>query len=372
MIACFFGDVFGFSIVGFIISRKYCRKNMSNFSFLSLPHWDGVSRKIRYFYLVNESSFTLTEGPHKSSLASVPLFLGADLLANTNVRSENHPRHHAKFARKGLATKIHFSSAFRFQGLKVAPSNNGLWFYTIHGLFRVAFEMYTKREQLAVLDNFQDVWKSQMSDSALKTSYSLTVQLDTAAGLNAVNETPNEQTPKQLENTNKEMQSDHCYSTLQSSETLSALGNKLRSLSDKLATINLAEHHQEPVLLLLDHAECYLSGTAAERDAAETSLAGWLGRRFAAAHADISRRVEAFKERHIQRIGELPPAEELSTQLFPDAMRTLLLNWMGLSRDEDWAKRQSEYPILLLMLEFANHNLITGVAHVLYSTLICK
>ncbi|XP_077457770.1 uncharacterized protein LOC144074941 isoform X2 [Stigmatopora argus] len=342
---------------------------MSNFNYLSLPHWDGISRKIRYFYLVNESSFTLTDGPKKGSLASVPLFLGADLLANTNVRSENHPRHHAKFARKGLATKIYFSSAFRFQGLKVGPSNNGLWFYTIHGLFRVAFEMYTKREQLAVLDNFQDLWKSQMSDSMLKTSYSLSVQLDR---LNAENETPNEPTPKQLENTSREIPSDHCYSTQQSSTSSSALENKLRSLSDKLAAADLAEHHLEPVVLLLDHAECFLGGTAAERDAAETSLAGWLGRRFAAAHADISRRVEAFKEHHIQRIEELPPAEELSAQLFPDAMRTLLLNWMGLSRDEDWAKRQSEYPILLLMLEFANHNLITGVAHVLYSTLICK
>ncbi|XP_077571136.1 uncharacterized protein LOC144195398 [Stigmatopora nigra] len=343
---------------------------MSNFNYISLPHWDGVTRKIRYFYLVNESSFTLTDGPKKGSLASVPLFLGGDLLANTNVRLENHPRHHAKFARKGLATKIYFSSAFRFQGLKVGPSNNGLWFYTIHGLFRVAFEMYAKREQLAVLDNFQDLWKSQMSDSTLKSSYSLSVQLDR---LNAENETPNEQTPKQLlENTSGKIPSDHCYSTQQSSPSTSALEHKLRSLSDKLAAADLAEHHLEPVVLLLDHAECFLGGTAAEQDAAETSLAGWLGRRFAAAHADISRRVEAFKEHHIQRIEELPPAEELCAQLFPDAMRTLLLNWMGLSRDEEWAKRQSEYPILLLMLEFANHNLITGVAHVLYSTLIYK
>lgn len=40
----------------------------------------------------------------------VPLFLGADLFSNTDIRTENHPRHHAKFAKKGLATKIHFSS----------------------------------------------------------------------------------------------------------------------------------------------------------------------------------------------------------------------------------------------------------------------
>lgn len=40
----------------------------------------------------------------------VPLYLGADLFSNTDIRTENHPRHHAKFAKKGLATKIHFSS----------------------------------------------------------------------------------------------------------------------------------------------------------------------------------------------------------------------------------------------------------------------
>ncbi len=40
----------------------------------------------------------------------VPLYLGADLFSNTDIRTENHPRHHAKFAKKGLATKIQFSS----------------------------------------------------------------------------------------------------------------------------------------------------------------------------------------------------------------------------------------------------------------------
>lgn len=40
----------------------------------------------------------------------VPLYLGADLFSNTGIRTENHPRCHAKFAKKGLATKIKFSS----------------------------------------------------------------------------------------------------------------------------------------------------------------------------------------------------------------------------------------------------------------------
>lgn len=48
-----------------------------------------------------------------------------------------------------------FVAAFRFQGLKVSTADNSLWFYSIQGLFRVAFEMYSKQDQLAVLDNLQ-------------------------------------------------------------------------------------------------------------------------------------------------------------------------------------------------------------------------
>lgn len=43
-------------------------------------------------------------------IPAIPLYLGADVFSNTNIRTENHPRYHAKFAKKGLATKITFSS----------------------------------------------------------------------------------------------------------------------------------------------------------------------------------------------------------------------------------------------------------------------
>ena len=41
--------------------------------------------------------------------ALVPLYLGADIFSNTDIRVENHPRYHAKFAKKGYATKLTFS-----------------------------------------------------------------------------------------------------------------------------------------------------------------------------------------------------------------------------------------------------------------------
>lgn len=40
----------------------------------------------------------------------IPLYLGADIFSNTDIRVENHPRYHAKFAKKGYATKLTFST----------------------------------------------------------------------------------------------------------------------------------------------------------------------------------------------------------------------------------------------------------------------
>ncbi|XP_022052089.2 uncharacterized protein si:ch211-110p13.9 isoform X2 [Acanthochromis polyacanthus] len=378
---------------------------------LSLPQWDGGSRKIRFIYLVNVTSFRLTECPNEGPV--IPLYLGADLLSNTDIRTENHPRYHARFAKKGLATKIHFSSAFRFNGLKVPAANNSLWFYSIQGLFRVAFEIYSKTEQLAVLENFQDVWKSQINDSPLKMSYSLSVQLDVSASLGQRDtELSNEMSQSVFCQADREMvdvhggdtsktsaDHDYCSSPKQSLQTeqsqplVSSVRQKLHSLDDQLSSEPQSCTEQlETVLLLLENINQYLKGNLEEKDATETVLAllqakdwgsvysssllscvgRWLGQQFHAANSSISQKVEGFKVQHIERISDLPPAEELATELFPEAMQTLLLHWMGLSEESSLEKRRSEYPILLLILEFANHNLITGVAHVLYSSLICK
>ncbi|XP_029915470.1 uncharacterized protein LOC115364932 [Myripristis murdjan] len=384
---------------------------------LTLPRWAGGSRKIRFIYLVNLTSFRLTECPNKGPM--VPLFLGADLFSNTDIRTENHPRYHAKFAKKGLATKIHFSSAFRFHGLKVPTVNNSLWFYSVQGLFRVAFELYSKHEQLAVLENFQDVWKSQIDDSPLKMSYNLSEQLDSSLSSCIADmcdkelkvqlmSRPHCQVSRELVDISGidtgpsgDTSADHDYCSFpkESSQPepvqliLSTLRQKLRSLEEKLSSGSQGcSDRLETVLLLLENTERYMDGKLEERDVAEIvlslleatswasvyssplldSMGRWLGQQFHAANNSISQKVEDFKVQHIEQISDLPPAEELATELFPEAMRTLLLHWMGLSDQSALDKRHSEYPILLLILEFANHNLITGVAHVLYSSLICK
>ncbi|XP_040898714.1 uncharacterized protein si:ch211-110p13.9 isoform X2 [Toxotes jaculatrix] len=338
---------------------------------------------------------------------------GADVFSSTDIRTENHPRYHAKFAKKGLATKVQFSSAFRFHGLKVPTANNSLWFYSVQGLFRVAFEMYSKPEQLAVLENFQDVWKSQINDSPLNASYSLSVQLDFAVSSSVRDiDSRNEMSQPQLCQVGRELvdecgtdtgdtSADHDYcsfpsqslQTERSQAVLSTVRQKLHSLDDRLCSESQSHTEQlETVLLLLENIDQYTNGTLEEKDVTQTVLTllkakdwgsvyssyllscigQWLGQQFHAANSSISQKVEGFKVQHIERISDLPPAEELATELFPDAMQTLLLHWMGLSGESNLEKRHSEYPILLLILEFANHNLITGVAHVLYSSLICK
>ncbi|XP_028313696.1 uncharacterized protein LOC114469958 [Gouania willdenowi] len=368
---------------------------------LTFPQCEGGSRTLRFIYLVNSSSFSLTEGPHKDGV--MPLYLGADLLSNTEIRTENHPRFHAKFAKRGLATKVEFSSAFRFQGLKVPVSNNSLWFYSIQGLFRVAFEMFSKQEQLAVMEKFQDIWKSHINDGPLSSSYSLNVQLDarnttTQTEVPQLNDSHIEKTSMEAggSDVSADVSADHDYCSSKEDKEqplVSVFRQKLRSLDERLSCEPPGGTELlDTISLLLDITSQFLDGTLEEKAVSEavlvllkakdwtsvytssllTCVARWLGQQFHAAYSSISERVEGFKVQHIERISDLPPAEELASELFPEAMQKLLLHWMGLSDDSTLEKRRSEYPILLLILEFTNHNLITGVAHVLYSSLICK
>lgn len=348
--------------------------------------------------------------PFQSPL--VPLYLGADIFSNTDIRVENHPRYHAKFAKKGYATKLTFSTAFRFDGLRVPTSTNSLWFYSIQGLFRVAFELYSKQEQLTVMENLQDVWKSQINDSPLELNYNISIRLDSEV-CKSIPEMcqGRSQVVEELVDVSQtdtgssgDTSADHnyCYFAEQSFQTqlksiqttLSSLKLKLQSLETKHGSENKTDctNQLKTVLLLLDNIDWCLDGKLEERDLTQTvltllgaerwgsvysshlmnSVARWLGQQFHSGNSCISQKVESFKVEHIERITDLPPADQLATELFPEAMQTLMLHWMGLSDEANLEKRHSEYPILLLILEFANHNLITGAAHVLYSSLICR
>lgn len=251
---------------------------------------------------------------------------------------------------------------------------------------------------------FKDVWKSQLHDNPLKRSYNLCVQLDFAPvsilqDTECANKIPVLQ-KCQLGGEPCETPAAQGYfnssqnprlETEQSRSTVATIKEKLLSVNHKLRE-NQNCTNLEIVLLLLTNIEQCLNGSLEEKDVTETVLAllmakdwgcmysslllscigQWLGQQFHAVNSKLSQKVESFKVNHIDRITDLPPAEDLATELFPEAMQTLLLHWMGLNEESSLEKRRAEYPILLLILEFANHNLITGVAHVLYSSLICK
>lgn len=365
-------------------------------------------------YLTNNNSFNVTK-PSTNVDQMVPLFLGADLFSDTNVRSENQSRYHAKFAKRGLATKLVFPSDYRFQGLRLPYANNSLWFYSVHGVFRVAFELYSKQDQLSVMESFQDLWKSRINDNNLNMTYHLGAQdvqpqndqeaqtiLEnniTCSSYQAYRRSGEVETnffPISTDQSDISSSSDHDYCSSEQTNLSQSnlLAQKLQSLGEKVKLFTSIEaEHLNTATKVLDCVEYCITGMTDEEKLMETvmalfqthfqsysiysssllrAVAGWLGQQFNAANSTISHRVEGFKAQHIEHITNLPPPEELATELFPEAMRNLLAHWMGLSDEAENWKRHSEYPILLLILEFANHNLITGVAHVLYSSLICK
>ncbi|XP_051973130.1 uncharacterized protein si:ch211-110p13.9 isoform X2 [Xyrauchen texanus] len=386
----------------------------SGVSPIGMSYWECGKRRIRFLYLANNNSFKIAKRS-TSEDHMIPLFLGADLFSATDIRSENHPRYHGKFAKRGLATKLVFSSDCRFQGLRLPCSNNSLWFYSVQGVFRVAFELYSKQDQLSIMESFQDLWKSRINDNKLNMTYHLSAQAEIDQEAHAVvvnnigcashqahlnsNEGDNDlRFPKLMRDQSTNSSStdhDYCSSTEQTHLSQSALlAQKLHSIGEKLKFItNIEEDQLKTTMKILDYVECYITGKFDEGRLTDTvmalfqtqfqgysiysstllkAVAGWLGQQFNAANNTISRRVEGFKAQHIEHITNLPPPEELATELFPEAMQNILAHWMGLSEEADSWKRHSEYPILLLILEFANHNLVTGVAHVLYSSLICK
>ncbi|MEQ2199379.1 hypothetical protein XENOCAPTIV_023019 [Xenoophorus captivus] len=278
--------------------------------------------------------------------------------------------------------------------------------------------MQQKQSYILQIVSFQsglDVWKSQINESPLEMNYSLSVQLDIPvspsvsdtesgsgiSGHNCSQVNRNVMHACVGETSDTSADHDYCSFTKQSwqKEQMHPVVATLRERLDRVVD-QLHSPHQsctdrlETILLLLEKIDRYMNGNLDEKDATEAVLAllkaedwtkdsvyssslltcvgRWLGQQFHAANSSISQKVEGFKVQHIERISDLPPAEELAAELFPEAMQTLLLQWMGLCDESTEGKRHSEYPILLLILEFANHNLITGVAHVLYSSLICK
>lgn len=117
------------------------------------------------------------------------------------------------------------------------------------------------------------------------------------------------------------------------------------------------------------------------------TISRWLGQEFHQFESYIGKRLEKFKQDHIDCIDNLPPAETVIDQMFPKCMKELVFNWtngesLGQPEfDHEYGSPQKKsrrcleeetdmvYPIAQHILEFANHALVSGVAHVVYSRL---
>ncbi|XP_075034011.1 uncharacterized protein LOC142095108 isoform X2 [Mixophyes fleayi] len=392
-----------------------------------MGYWEKkTSISIHMFpVLIQIISRTQSRGSYRKD-NMIPVFLGTDVVSGTGIRTENHPKIHAKFAKKGLAARLNFSTEFKFERLRLPGGLNSLWFYSIQGLFKVAFDMYSREEQLAVIESLQELWKSHLKDDPLSKCYELNTCLgDTDYVVPACKQAEEPKSHEQLgccsrlvydtPSVPRSIPAEHNYCMTKHdgssvSHSQDTVGNdffiqRIKCLWRMCSStvMVLSEQLMKAVVALLDVVEQALSGhkyldkmitsivelleaashlqdkdnTQKEAFSVYDSqllleVSSWLGNRFHSENDRISQQVEEFKRRHIDRISDLPPAEELVAALFPNAMKVFLLKWMGLFDDGSLSKLQSEYPILLLILEFANRNLITGVAHVLYSTLICK
>ncbi|XP_069136278.1 uncharacterized protein [Argopecten irradians] len=123
-------------------------------------------------------------------------------------------------------------------------------------------------------------------------------------------------------------------------------------------------------------------GNSPQRNATLNIVSHWLGQEFHKFEPKISQRVEDFKQTHINCIDNLPPAESIVDIVFPSFMKELIVCWTSQSHpspsvtnDHDYSPPVKKlcsspaYPLVQHILEFANHALVSGVAHVVYSRL---
>lgn len=317
----------------------------------------------------------------RTSQASIPLFLGADVLSGCSIAVSNLPRMHAKFSKQGLAVKVNFLTPMRLQG--VHGSTKGVWFYSIQGLYRVCFEYYTREEQLECLTQLCATWKERYLDPPLQREIDLAFQSRparcvTARGL------PEETSSTEVTDSNGNLSENRSTQTVENATldsnsslvpTITGLGiyfkiPKVKQFIDEIARLSKNEEQCElddllvSTMRIFKEFELEKSQKQTRQSRILVSISKYLGDEFNKLQPGIDERVTEFKKKHITSIDNLPPSSVLVKELFPECMGVLLSSWMG---NEN---RQDTNSIIQVILELVNTSLVSGVAHVLYSRLI--
>ena len=374
-------------------------------------------RRLRYIYLYQPDIVSIEL---ESEVRCIPLFLGCDVLDEcTSIGSKNLPRFHAKHAKLGLATKLNFQPGFRIVGIH--GTARGVWFYSVQGLFKIAFEYYTREGQQACLCKLQEVWKRQISDPVLDTEIqvkckgcsmkqetSTTLTSEPAAlkegveidrFVDCVNRAIDNYDCEADESLHQEIELLKTYlsymkqkekSDSVSNRTLSLVKNCLKLLgtalekTETLATSYQGETYCENPTSNNCRATQNKPCSAEDRQYSYTDegiiaeIAHWLGKEFLNYHSLVNERVNLFKQRNMRSIGQLPSAKDLVGEVFPFPMQLFLCSWLDVPLTEnesrpdivDSGNGSNLFPVVQLILELANQSLVSGVAHVLFSQLV--
>ncbi|EDV20181.1 hypothetical protein TrispH2_008636 [Trichoplax sp. H2] len=327
---------------------------------ISLATIDVGTLQLRVIYLIKYQyvSTMLIEDSQ-----CIPLYLGADVLKSSSIRTENLPRVHSNYAKEGLATKLTMDN-ISIKGIR--GTSNGVWFYSIQGVFKAAFELLSRSCQKSILISLQDTWLAREHDLSL--TQDLHVQLIPA---DQIGSSP-------IRNSNVEAsytRPDNITSFIDAivKDICSKLNLSIPSIAmntlEKVLVATLVLFYQQkweeiPWKVMIDYANNIVNKN--DQKSALQSYCEWIGKVFHTMQPDVNGVVDSFKSRHIHCIDDLPPARDI-IKIFPIEMIVLLQTWMA-NGNHDIS--DAKWPIVQLVLEFLNQTLITGVSHVVYSKLV--
>ena len=126
---------------------------------INLKSFKLGERKIRYIVIQREQEGT--------SLSCLPMFLGADVLDKcVNSDIKNLGRIHAKYSDNGMSCKLYLPNGYQIKGMRGIADK--AWFYSIHGLFRVAFSFYSRNELKVLLKQMLRLWMASINEPLLQ------------------------------------------------------------------------------------------------------------------------------------------------------------------------------------------------------------
>ena len=254
----------------------------------------------------------------------------------------------------------------------------GVWFYSIQGLFKVAFQLYSREEQLNILKFLQPLWELRFSDPLLQETCNVSQisenklfpkeepigsPVNTSIGEILTNY---ESKDSSLERNVKAIEKEHEQFLIKINDfkKLCLQSESFRECDKLLACFT-------------DILNNYQTHNIADNDNREPdnkdvlcNVSNWVGMQFRLYKNDIETSVTEFKRRHIATIDKLPPSKAVVEELFPQSMIVFLKAWMDVETEETNCKKWLPYPSIQLILEIANQTLVSGVSHVLYSRLV--